>query len=246
MGKVRLQNFRKYTIARVNMFNIPEIESFISSKIGQKWQSTAHPEDSSGRRMAYIVRGNPFAVFIKPITGSDAFRKAECEKQGLHKLSQVEGVRTPNVIGVLETREYSALIMEAINRVQTGTVDWSRLGEMIAALHNASWTHFGLEYNNFIGDFPQDNTPEISWNNFYLNRRAIPMLKRAVDAGHLALNESSQIELVLQKIDSISNMNDVPSLLHGDLWHGNVIFLILTDLVDELATRDIAVHRASN
>jgi protein-ribulosamine 3-kinase len=206
------------------MIELTDIESFITAQIGSRWQASAPPVDSSGRRRAQIIQGDRLSFFVKFATGSDALNKARCEEQALQRLSQIRHIRTPDIIGVLGTSEDAALIMRAVNPVPPRNEYWSQLGEMIATLHRESWTHFGLDYNNFIGDFQQNNTPASSWNSFYADYRVRPMLERAVNLSLLEADESLRVERVLDRIDLLSPLNEAPSLLHGDLWRENVIF----------------------
>jgi protein-ribulosamine 3-kinase len=116
--------------------------------------------------------------------------------------------------------------MEAVETVLPESKNWSQLAEMVVSLHSEKWSSFGLNYNNFIGDFSQNNTPNSDWNSFYVNHRILPMLQRIADRDEdlISSSELSRINQVLQNIDSISYSNETPSLLHGDLWRGNILF----------------------
>jgi protein-ribulosamine 3-kinase len=206
------------------LVDVKEIEAFVSRKMGRRWEACGSPIDSSGRRPAHIVRGTDFSVFVKYAIGPDAAAKATCEQNALERLSTLAHVRAPDVIGTLDVPGASALVMVAIEPTTPTTKDWARLGEMVAALHRESSDHFGLGGNNFIGDFPQTNSWMNDWNEFFVNNRVRPMLMRAVETGHMLPYEIAQIENTLAKIDEISGKQCSPSLLHGDLWKGNVLF----------------------
>jgi protein-ribulosamine 3-kinase len=102
--------------------------------------------------------------------------------------------------------------------------DWPAMGRMLAALHrnpsdrgmeNAG--RFGWESDNWIGLGPQKNGWRDDWVSFYRDCRLIPQLERAG-----LLKESNPL---LKNLNSFFvNHQPLPSLLHGDLWSGNVGF----------------------
>jgi fructosamine-3-kinase len=60
---------------------------------------------------------------------------------------------------------------------------------------------FGLErLNGFFGPLPQDNQPVSSnrWVDFYTERRVVPLLRSAVDYGHLPMDLANHVEHLVQ------------------------------------------------
>jgi fructosamine-3-kinase len=100
-----------------------------------------------------------------------------------------------------------------------------RLGRGLALMHRApvdrSW---GWEQDNYIGSLPQANAPAASWAEFWRDRRLVPQLDLARGTGRLPGHEG-EWERLLDRLPAILHPADEhgPSLLHGDLWSGNVL-----------------------
>ena len=98
-----------------------------------------------------------------------------------------------------------------------GRPDWPALARMLAKLHRHTGERFGWTGDNWIGLSPQKNAWSDDWVGFYRDCRLLPQLERAGLTGE-ALP-------VLDRLKSFfENYKPVPSLLHGDLWNGNVGF----------------------
>ena len=100
-----------------------------------------------------------------------------------------------------------------------------RLGRGLAALHRAgSAEGWGWMENNFIGPLPQANAPAASWAEFWRARRLEPQLDLARRAGRMPGKAADWDRLMDRLPDLLAPAEaDGPSLLHGDLWGGNVL-----------------------
>lgn len=99
-----------------------------------------------------------------------------------------------------------------------------RLGRGLAALHRArSGVGWGWARPNFIGSLPQENGGAATWAEFWRRRRMEPQLRRARETGRTPGKEAEWERLFARLPDLLSPAEeDGPSLLHGDLWSGNV------------------------
>lgn len=204
------------------MIAVTEIEWFIGDHLSREWKAAA-VVDSSGRRQGRIFTGEDgLAFFVKYASGPDARHRMECEQDGLQILSQA--IRTPDVVGVTGTDQDAALVLRVSPAREPTSFDWRQLGYAVAELHRRTQPLFGLDHDNYIGDFPQINTPSASWNEFYTTRRIAPMLRRARDRQLLTTDEAIRVDRLMQRIDTLSALDVTPSLLHGDFWKGNALF----------------------
>jgi fructosamine-3-kinase len=96
---------------------------------------------------------------------------------------------------------------------------WETLGEQLARLHLRTSPRFGFEHNNYIGSTPQINTWEEDGYKFFGEQRL------------LYQGELAQKNLLIPNLQSlISLIKKLPylippqpaSLIHGDLWNGNI------------------------
>jgi protein-ribulosamine 3-kinase len=100
----------------------------------------------------------------------------------------------------------------------------SILAEGLAAIHRCSDEQFGLDHDNFIGPTPQPNRKMRSWAKFFIECRLRPMLGRLAERGSLSRRVESQAEQSLSNMTRIlETVREAPSLVHGDLWGGNVL-----------------------
>ena len=98
-----------------------------------------------------------------------------------------------------------------------------RLGRGLAALHRARSGGWGWERPTFIGSLPQENGGAATWAEFWRDRRIEPQRRMARGAGRLPGKEAEWERLFARLPDLLSAAeDDGPSLLHGDLWSGNV------------------------
>lgn len=107
------------------------------------------------------------------------------------------------------------------------------LGEGLAHLHRAQADRtardpepWGWSADNVIGSLDQPNTPSEDWCTFWSHRRVREMADRAHSSGRLRHGDR---EVILQAVERFPDLlesvasADGPSLLHGDLWGGNVL-----------------------
>lgn len=143
------------------------------------------------------------------------------EQEGLHLLSPV--VRVPKVIasGVITGDAY--LLLEWLD---LGAGNDAQLGKAVAQVHQQHAQQFGLAHDFTAGKLPKINTWQSSWADFYINQR-LNVLAQLAQKNHL-WNDFRQTHLtqLTQLIRQYFSAHKIkPSLLHGDLWGGNVDFL---------------------
>lgn len=100
--------------------------------------------------------------------------------------------------------------------------DYGKLGEGLARLHAITNTEFGLDYDNFIGSLSQKNTRHNDWVNFYVNTKLKPQLQLALQNGLLKQSDIPEHDVLTDRVLNLSG-EIRPSLIHGDLWHGNFL-----------------------
>ncbi len=117
------------------------------------------------------------------------------------------------------------LLMEHIPEGRRGTDFGARLARGLASLHQAlDDTPFGWERDNWIGSLPQINTRSRSWGEFWRDERVVPQLRRARDDGYFGGADGKILDEVVDVVPrALADVDRTPaSLLHGDLWNGNV------------------------
>ncbi|MCX7718092.1 MAG: fructosamine kinase family protein [Candidatus Sumerlaeaceae bacterium] len=98
------------------------------------------------------------------------------------------------------------------------------LAQGLAAIHRFTSDQFGLDHDNFIGSTPQVNGRTQSWAEFFLERRLRAMLSLLAKRGALPKRVASLAERSLPNMGRLlESVTALPSLVHGDLWGGNVL-----------------------
>jgi protein-ribulosamine 3-kinase len=146
----------------------------------------------------------------------------EKEALGLNLLSQTNTVRIPNVIGTASVENTSFIILEFIKSSTKADDFWNNFAEKLALLHKNCSLSFGLDHDNYIGSLPQRNKETSKWNEFFILQRLQPLTEIAFNMHLFDKKSLKQFDSLFSKIDNLIP-DDLPALLHGDLWSGNFI-----------------------
>ncbi|MCW5776020.1 MAG: fructosamine kinase family protein [Phycisphaeraceae bacterium] len=95
--------------------------------------------------------------------------------------------------------------------------------ELLADLHAVRGPSFGMERDTLIGGLPQPNAPCDTWVAFYAERRLLHMGREALSRGGIDAGVMRRLESLCARLGEIIDEPPHPSLLHGDVWGGNVI-----------------------
>jgi fructosamine-3-kinase len=95
--------------------------------------------------------------------------------------------------------------------------------ELLAELHGNTARAFGFERATVIGGLEQPNPWTPGWLEFFRDRRLLFMGREALDAGRLPGRLMKRLEVLAGRLDRWLEEPAAPSLLHGDMWTGNVL-----------------------
>lgn len=142
------------------------------------------------------------------------------EMLGLEKLS--EKVKVPQVFEVGEYAGASFLLMEWI---QPGSGNQADAGRQLARLHGCTEQQFGFFEDNYMGILPQRNTWHESWWDFFIKERIRVQVKLAEEGNRWNAWREQRLQSLLERFYQENHEKIiVPSLLHGDMWSGNLLF----------------------
>jgi protein-ribulosamine 3-kinase len=149
-------------------------------------------------------------------------RMLEEEARSLSAMRATGCVRVPEVMGVGTNESAAWLLLEWLEPGAATSVTWAGLGAGLACMHRSTAAAYGWEYANFIGSLPQKNDWNSEWPAFWRDRRLEPQLELAYRAGYFTPAERKRFDMLIAQLDTLLCVSDPPSLLHGDLWNGNV------------------------
>lgn len=167
-------------------------------------------------------------VFVKRRAGAGpSYYRAEAA--GLAWLREAAGAPVPEVIGV----ERDSLTIARVPP-QHPTADAAhRLGEQLARTHGAGAASFGAAppgspEPGWIADVPMAFGRFPTFAPMYVELRIEPYLRAARESGRLGRADADAIErlqsAVLNEPLRFVGPPEPPARLHGDLWHGNVVW----------------------
>ena len=122
------------------------------------------------------------------------------------------GTRAPQVMAVGE----GALVMELLDT--GGSSDWASAGVELAKLHNATGDRYGWHEDYAFGRVAIPNGWSNDWPAFWGERRLLTHLP------HVPADLGRRLEALAAGLADRLPAGPMASLLHGDLWSGNVLF----------------------
>lgn len=144
------------------------------------------------------------------------------EKAALEFLSKTNTVIVPEVLTSETFGNCSFLLLKYETPSQLSKNYWSVFARQLSSLHQITAQNFGLDHDNYIGALPQINTYMDSYCDFFISCRLNPLLKSAVDKDLLTQKDILKFENLYKLLPEILPV-ERPSLVHGDLWSGNLI-----------------------
>ncbi|MBK5196686.1 MAG: fructosamine kinase family protein [Methyloceanibacter sp.] len=166
---------------------------------------------ADGRRLAVKARH----------AGSGRTSGLELEAYMLGELARHSELPVPHV----HYADANLLVMDFIDNdggAITDSVE-RHAAELIAKLHASPKARFGYARDTQIGPLPQPNPETSRWVPFFRDHRLMAMAERAHAEGNLPAQLYARVERLAERIDDYLIEPAFPSLLHGDLWTGNVL-----------------------
>ena len=98
------------------------------------------------------------------------------------------------------------------------------LAKEIIKLHKITNDKYGFCFDSQIGGLKQPNKFESNWVNFFLNKRLNMIYEKITQKKPMPKIINLQIEKLMKDINNFIPKKPNISLLHGDLWEGNILF----------------------
>ncbi|MQS52859.1 fructosamine kinase family protein [Companilactobacillus mishanensis] len=177
------------------------------------------PVSGGDINLAFKISTNDENYFLKVQPKNDeTFFDHEIE--GLNLINEVANAPKPIKSGNFERNGY--LLM---NYLEFGEGSQKDLGKMVAKMHEKHAPQFGLDHNIENAKNPKINTWQDNWSDFYINQRLNVLIEQIKKHGDWTVYRQSLMNRFQTKIREYYADHKVePSLMHGDLWNGNVGF----------------------
>ncbi len=200
-----------------------EIELQISQHSNQLFKILNYQSVSGGCiNQAYKLIGKQDKNYFIKLNQASAVEMFRVEALGLKEIAATNTINVPLPICWGVTQNQSYLVLDWLDLIRCQ--NWLEMGRNLAKLHQQQkYLQYGWHINNTIGSTPQINTWCDNWADFFAENRIGYQLHLANRRGGNFGDEKKIISAV-KKI--VANHHPQPSLLHGDLWSGNVAFTI--------------------
>ena len=147
----------------------------------------------------------------------------ETEVLSLQALQQAHCIRVPQVICHGQTLDKAFLVLEYLPFAGETVTGWRNLAQQLALLHKQhEQAMYGFDWDNMLGSTVQPNKWQSNWSSFFSEQRIGWLLQLLLEQGFGFGNIDQLVEQCRQRLQ---HYQPPPSLLHGDLWRGNVGFI---------------------
>ncbi len=135
------------------------------------------------------------------------------------------GTAVPKVYDVAETYLLLEYIEESKQAKCTQEIEAAKVLTALHSVTNES-RMYGYYYDTSIASFSQKNEQtQYNWTLFLGQMRIMPMTRICYDRGHISHDTMERLAGLCRDLYKRIDMSSItPSLLHGDLWSGNILF----------------------
>jgi fructosamine-3-kinase len=201
----------------------PFFESVLFESLGKETQVDSYQVLSGGSiNNALKISTKQGDFFLKWNESPQTEGMFAVEAKSLQLLADKQVFKIPNVINYGNNENKSYLLLEFVKSAHQKKIYWQNFGEQLAELHQHTNIQFGLHFNNFIGALPQSNEFFDTWIDFFIDRRLRVQSGLAYYNGLINKDLLLKFEYLYKKLPALLP-TEKPSLLHGDLWSGNVM-----------------------
>ena len=198
---------------------ILEIEKLLDNKkiIDSKLLS-----DSFGINCLKIITNDSKEFIVKYYyKNNDKFNAIKSEKDNLIFFNKQKFNYFPNIINYNDRFLIMSFISNNDDQPEKTNDD---LLNSIISIHSIKNQDYGFDFDTQIGGLKQINSKSKNWKEFYTDKRLSYIFDLVNKNKPMDKSINTKIDLLIKKMDNFIPTNPRPSLLHGDLWEGNILF----------------------
>ena len=171
---------------------------------------------------AYALTLDDGTVLFMKSNAENAVENFIAEAEGLEAIRNTHTISSAKVLGIGTDKNHSFLLLEYIAAGKRIADYWETFALELAAMHRSdAGAYYGFVRDNWIGTRPQKNDLCGSWIAFFRDCRLKPQFQAAEK--NFSTSELKKIDWLLEHLDRYLIEPERPSLVHGDLWAGNII-----------------------
>ena len=101
--------------------------------------------------------------------------------------------------------------------------DYEIIAKFLSELHSKKGTSYGYGYSTYLGNVIQNNEKSSSWTKFFLENRYDYYLEILLNRSMIDMRRYNKYKNFREVIKENLTEPSHPSLLHGDIWRGNIL-----------------------
>lgn len=169
---------------------------------------------------AFILSDSKRGQYFVKTNHSGQAAMFEAEARGLQELADSNCIRVPRPVCHGDDGSQSYIVLEYLD--MSGHAEQVALGKQLAEMHKVTMPQFGWQIDNTIGATHQPNKMMDDWLEFWRKQRLGFQLKLAAKNGYGGELQTLGDEMLARMHVLFTGRQVVASMLHGDLWGGNV------------------------
>jgi len=131
----------------------------------------------------------------------------------------------PNLFPAVRLLTDDVLIMNFIEHNNIIADNYQNvLAEEILKIHSVTNDKYGFDFDAQIGGLKQPNNYSSNWINFFRDHRLRIIFELINQNEPMPSLINQKLELVIKNLENLIPSKPSISLLHGDLWTGNILF----------------------
>ena len=198
---------------------IEEIQSVLNNK---KILSTKVLSNSFGINcVEFLTSGNEKYIVKYYNDYNKSFNAIKSETKNLQFLNSLKLKYFPKIYN--DDGKYLIISFIKNNGIQPNRTKEDLLNAIIT-IHSIKNKKYGLDFDTQIGGLKQENNWSDNWVNFYREKRLLYVFEIINSKNKMDNNINIKIEKLLKNLNNYIPEKPRPSLLHGDLWEGNILF----------------------
>lgn len=162
------------------------------------------------------------SFFVK-VNRPELLEMFEAEADGLATLAATKTLRVPKPVSAGQASNQAYLVLEFLELGHGKGESAGLAGRQLAEMHRSTQTRFGWFRDNNIGSTHQPNGESESWIDFWREHRLGFQLELAARNGYAGKLQRLGDQL-MDRFPVLIDHDPIPSLLHGDLWGGNLAY----------------------
>ena len=196
-----------------------EIKNFIAGKTVKSRKILSKAFNMCCEKIL-LENGNSFVLkYYK--NKNNEFNSIISEANSLNYLSKILPALTPSI----KFKSENLIITNYIEHNNIRKDDFQIiLAKEVLKIHTISNDKYGFDIDAQIGGLKQANEYNINWVDFFLNNRLNMIVEKINKIETMPNSINIKIKKLMINIGNYLPKNPNISLLHGDLWEGNILF----------------------